>query len=588
MSLIYGYNNTVTQSGSYTLVPAVPVLGIISIGGASANFSGKNVNASVNFSPSLISLANPWSVTSSNNAFVTVTGLTGGVVNALTGATFTADGGTISMDSASTISALSGSTYNISSGGKLILNSVQNQAAISALSGSKVAFGKGGGTLLINPGSNVSVISFQSISGFENAGSTIEIPGATKVVSVSKNGNSTNIVTDNGKTITVSGDFYDYGTNNNLFQSYQDGNLFISSTPVNNTSQAGVLVCFLRNSIISVPNGKKAVQDIVMGDEVLCYKDGVTYTDIVRWAGHAHCTVRPYLPLDQAGYPVRILKDAVSDGVPFKDMLITAEHCLFFEGKFVPARMLVNGRSIFYDTSITSYDYYHIETEEHSVIMADGMLTESYLDTGNRNAFRQAGEVVSLTPSRNLSWEDAAASLTVARDLVEPLFRQIETRAVHLNSPLMTDTPFLTQENDLHLVTDTGATLRPIRKNNDRIMFMIPAGVENVRIVSNASRPCDVVGPFVDDRRMLGLLVGDVQLFEGHATKTLTSHLQDIDLSGWNNVEDGIYRWTNGSALLPLGARPIGSIALMALQVHASGPYLASGAEAANLHALQA
>ncbi|WP_264785614.1 Hint domain-containing protein, partial [Gluconobacter cerinus] len=83
------------------------------------------------------------------------------------------------------------------------------------------------------------------------------------------------------------------------------------------------MVCFLRDSIISVPNGKKAVQDIVMGDEVLCYKDGGIYTDIVTWAGHAHCTVRPYLPRDQAGYPVRILKDAVSDGVPFKDMLIT-------------------------------------------------------------------------------------------------------------------------------------------------------------------------------------------------------------------------------------------------------------------------
>ncbi|WP_408871019.1 Hint domain-containing protein [Gluconobacter cerinus] len=347
------------------------------------------------------------------------------------------------------------------------------------------------------------------------------------------------------------------------------------------------LTCFLSGSMIETSDGLVAVEDLTIGSEVITFNNGIEILRRVTWAGHAHCTVRPYLPLDQAGYPVRILKDAVSDGVPFKDMLITAEHCLFFDGKFVPARMLVNGRSIFYDTSITSYDYYHIETEEHSVIMADGMLTESYLDTGNRSAFRQRGEVVSLTPSRNLSWEDAAASLTVDRDLVEPLFRQIETRAVHRNSPLMTDTPSLTQENDLHLVTDTGATLRPIRKNNDRIMFMIPAGVENVRIVSNASRPCDVVGPFVDDRRMLGLLIGDVQLFEGHATKTLTSHLQDIDLSGWNNVEDGMSRWTNGSALLPLGTRPIGSIALMALQVHASGPYLASDAEA-DLHALQA
>ncbi|WP_035367102.1 Hint domain-containing protein, partial [Acetobacter pasteurianus] len=73
-------------------------------------------------------------------------------------------------------------------------------------------------------------------------------------------------------------------------------------------------------------------------------------------------------------------------------MLITAEHCLFFEGKFVPVRMLVNGVSIFYDKSITSYDYYHVETDQHSVITADGMLTESYLDTGNRRAFRQEGK----------------------------------------------------------------------------------------------------------------------------------------------------------------------------------------------------
>ncbi|PHY94849.1 hypothetical protein CSR02_04105, partial [Acetobacter pomorum] len=102
----------------------------------------------------------------------------------------------------------------------------------------------------------------------------------------------------------------------------------------------------------------------------------------VIWVGKAHATVRPELTDDEAGWPVRILKDAIADGVPYKDMLITAEHCMFFKGKLVPVRMLVNGVSIFYDKSITSYDYYHVETEQHSVITADGMLTESYLDTG--------------------------------------------------------------------------------------------------------------------------------------------------------------------------------------------------------------
>ncbi|KXV79761.1 hypothetical protein AD936_00740, partial [Gluconobacter japonicus] len=187
---------------------------------------------------------------------------------------------------------------------------------------------------------------------------------------------------------------------------------------------------------------------------------------------------------------------------------------LFFDGKFVPARMLVNGRSIFYDTSITSYDYYHIETADHSVIMADGMLTESYLDTGNRRAFRQNNTVVSIPLSRNLSWDDAAAPLTVSREAVEPIYRQIEVRAKEQNCPVHSEAPSLTYDSDLHLVTDTGATIRAARTNNDQVIFMIPVGVGSVRIASRASRPYDALGPFVDDRRTLGVLVGDIRMFE--------------------------------------------------------------------------
>lgn len=64
----------------------------------------------------------------------------------------------------------------------------------------------------------------------------------------------------------------------------------------------------------------------------------------------------------------------------------------------------------------------------------------------------------------------------------------------------------------MSLITNTSATLQQIRENNGWVVFMISADVKSVRIVSNASRPCDVVGPFVDDRRTLGVLVGDVKL----------------------------------------------------------------------------
>ncbi|WP_228119038.1 Hint domain-containing protein [Gluconobacter japonicus] len=352
-------------------------------------------------------------------------------------------------------------------------------------------------------------------------------------------------------------------------------------------SNVDTQICFLSGSLITTPNGLIAVEDLSLGQDVIAYLNGAATTRRITWAGQAQCTVRPHLPLDQAGYPVRVLKNAIAEGVPFKDLLITAEHCLFFDGKFVPARMLVNGRSIFYDTTITSYDYYHIETEDHSVIMADGMLTESYLDTGNRRSFTQKGNVVSIGGSRALSWDQAAAPLIVSRETVEPIFRQIEARAENQACLVQTDPQPLTYERDLSLITNTGAALHQIREHNGRVMFMIPAGVESVRIVSNASRPCDVVGPFVDDRRTLGVLVGDVKLFEGNATTTLSAHLNEADLSGWNNVEDGTMRWTDGSARLDLGRRPLGSIALMALQIHAGGPYLLAdtASEKSALHA---
>ncbi|MBS1051936.1 tail fiber protein [Gluconobacter japonicus] len=353
------------------------------------------------------------------------------------------------------------------------------------------------------------------------------------------------------------------------------GKTYGSNTAILSVSDAA---CFCRGSRIRTARGDIPIEEIQIGDHIVVFDDDVTKgtTRQVTWVGQSRAVVRSRLPDDEAGYPVRLLKGAIAHNVPYKDMLITSEHCLFLDGRFVPVRMLVNGRSIFFDKSIASYDYYHVETEDHSVIMADGVLTESYLDTGNRLAFNQNGPVVSMRQSRNLTWDDAAAPLDVSRHFVEPLFRRLQSRADRVEHAGRSQAPILTHEDGLRLVTETGRLLHPIRKVKDRVMFKIPAGVRSVRILSNAIRPCDVIGPFVDDRRMLGVLVGYIELFESDTTTTLISHLQDVDLSGWNTIENGAMRWTNGSALLPLCSRSVGSTAIMALQIHSAGPYLAS------------
>ncbi|WP_039906368.1 Hint domain-containing protein, partial [Acetobacter tropicalis] len=257
--------------------------------------------------------------------------------------------------------------------------------------------------------------------------------------------------------------------------------------------------CFLTGVKLRTVSGDVSVEDIRKGDMLLVQHDGRECEKPVVWVGKNRKIVSAGLPDDEAGYPVRVLKDALAEGVPYQDMLVTSEHCLLMDGRFVPVRMLVNGTSIFYDRTLTTYEYYHVETEDHSVLVADGVLTESYLDTGNRSSFVSDSNVVSLH-SRGKTWAaDAAAPLEVRADFVEPLFRALAERAgVVAGTAPEAQGRHLTQDAELSLLTEAGSLIRPVRQTKGQMVsFMVPAGVSTVRLVSRASRPCDVIGPFV-------------------------------------------------------------------------------------------
>ncbi len=375
---------------------------------------------------------------------------------------------------------------------------------------------------------------------------------------------------------------------NYTYTNYSMGNSSTNHWQINGTDGTSSSVtfqnrdfvpCFLAGTEISVNGATRKVEDLAVGDRIDVLVNGKTEQKTVTWVGKSTSVAAPFLPLDMAGYPVRIVKDALAEGVPFKDMLITPEHCLYLNGCFVPARMLVNGQSIFYDQSFTSYDYYHVETEDHAIITADGVLTESYLDTGNRRSFRQNGDVVAMPRTRNLTWDDAAAPLNVSRAFVEPLFQQFCARAQGMGLPLRTEAPVVTHESNLYLTAGNGRVIRPLRTEKNHTLFMIPAGIETVYIHSNTSRRNEAIGPFVDDRRTLGVLVGNASICHGNTTRTLTSYLHDEDLAGWNNVEFYPMRWTAGNACLPLGDREPGTVALLALQILEAGPYIVSNVE---------
>ncbi|MCH4091697.1 Hint domain-containing protein [Acetobacter sp.] len=365
----------------------------------------------------------------------------------------------------------------------------------------------------------------------------------------------------------------------NLGPSIESGSHYVQKNLTDIVPKTGdyyeITACFLAGTMISTVDGELPVEDVQEGALLRAYSgEGAPAAPVrVVWVGKSHAVVRSSDHDDVAGYPVRVLQNAIAEGVPAQDMLVTAEHCLFQEGAFVPVRMLVNGTSIFYDKSILSYDYYHIETEEHAIIEANGTLTESYLDTGNRHSFRQIAGM-SRIGGTGLLWErDAAAPLKTDMAFVEPIFRRIEARAEACGYLPRQKQVSLTQDPGLHLVTDNGHVIRESRQVDGYTTFRLPAGVKSVRIVSRVSRPCDVVGPFLDDRRLMGVAVVQIKLFDDGKPHVLSSYRQQEILSGWCSVDAGETRWTSGDALLPLEGRVSGVFTQLAIQIVAGGPY---------------
>ncbi|MGD7068991.1 Hint domain-containing protein [Acetobacter sp. AAB5] len=561
---------TVENGGTATIERPLSLnAGLVVNSGGTATFEGVTqdwTNPRLNFASQQGGTIN---IDKSNIVMGTVNGSGGqGALNITGGSVVSTASNSTNMSGPITVTG-SSFTDNSQLTGTLTLN---NGATATLPSNSwpkgTVVFGTGNNTIVLP--SNQNATQGVTIANLKE-GDRLGVEG-TDVTTATLSASNVTLETASGTTVHPNSVTYD--------SSYTDAPTGDEAQTVTIDSGQGV-ICFLAGSMIATPNGVVAVENIRRGDAVLTFVNGVTHVRPVVWAGMAQATINPALPDDMAGYPVRILADAIAPGVPYQDLLVTAEHGIFANGMLVPARMLVNGSSIFFDRSITNYTYYHVETAEHSIIMANGMLTESYLDTGNRRNFVSDGNVVTIG-AKAKSWaEHAAVPLGTARHVVEPIWRVLAARAPDVAGHMAASAkPELTHSHGLHLVTAAGTVIRPLRAMGRNISFMLPAGVEEVRLVSRASRPCDVEGPFVDKRRMLGVLLGRVTVLSAGTATEITAHLAYADGAyGWQDMPQPPARWTDGNALLPLSATTARGPALLTVEVLQAGPYLATPAE---------
>ena len=72
---------------------------------------------------------------------------------------------------------------------------------------------------------------------------------------------------------------------------------------------------------------------------------------------------------------------------------------MYLDGVLIEAKDLINGVSIVQAERVEKVEYFHIELDSHDVIIAEGALSESFIDDDSRGMFHNAHEFRVLYPA---------------------------------------------------------------------------------------------------------------------------------------------------------------------------------------------
>ena len=176
-------------------------------------------------------------------------------------------------------------------------------------------------------------------------------------------------------------------TNSGSNHPFIDG-VFTTTTPINETDTNP---CFAAGTRILTTRGDIPVEDLAIGD-LLITPDGEEQPII--WIGIRRVENIKSYRRPNAVRPIIIEAGALADGVPARDLAVSPDHALYFDGILIPAKELINWNSIHQDHRTNNIIYYHLELPQHGIIFAESTPAESYLDTGHRGVFDNDSSVL--------------------------------------------------------------------------------------------------------------------------------------------------------------------------------------------------
>jgi hypothetical protein len=310
------------------------------------------------------------------------------------------------------------------------------------------------------------------------------------------------------------------------------------------------VACFAEGTRLLGEGGEVAVEALRPGERLV----GVLGRRLrpVRWVGWTEVDLDRH-PRAEGVAPILVAAGAVAPGVPYRDLVLSPDHALYLDGALVPVQFLVNGASIRRLPASGRVRYFHVELDAHDVVLAEGVAAESYLDTGNRGMFRNAGGVVELRPEFALAaWsERGCAPLLQGGAQLDGLHRRLLGRAAALGYRM-------TDAADLAIV-GPGGVLAAERVAAGRWRVALPAGTASVLLRSRAMVP-RALDRGSEDGRRLGVAVAEVRL-DGVALD-LESAVCGAGFHALEQAGDAAWRWTDGAAVLHLPAGAVLELAL--------------------------
>jgi hypothetical protein len=183
--------------------------------------------------------------------------------------------------------------------------------------------------------------------------------------------------------------------------------------------------CFEKNTLIATPLGERLVSSLQIGDEILTADKR---TVLVKWIGRQ--TFNPIFANASRSLPIKICAGALGDGLPKTDLYVSTGHAMLIDGVLVHALALVNGTSI---TQMQRWsgdvEYYHIETENHELILANGAVAETFIDNVSRKEFDNWAEYDTLYPNAAPMIELDIPRVKFARQLPQVIAKRLDAIA---------------------------------------------------------------------------------------------------------------------------------------------------------------